>query len=348
VLEPTPRVRAGHFPLAEHWNGTTWSTSLPAEPYTTDNYLYGVATPGSSNVWAAGYYVPAAGGYQTLVEKWNGSSWSISTSANPSTTDSRLQAVAAYNATTGWAVGFYNGGSSIKTLTERTTDSGATWTTVSSPNNTGDNYLYSVTAIPSSGGDMWAGGTFINTEGTAAPFTMKWNHGTSSWSMVSVPSVFESGGNYLKAVKTLADGNAYAVGYYFNVTNQVFQPIAWQWDTVEWNINLPTSVSTTKNNYLQAITFIGGSERHWTLGYVSASSDQTLAEYYVNPTSTWVVTSPNSPGTAENRFSGAEDISGGAGGGGLATIWAVGDYKNTGGVQQTLIERYVEPANSHP
>src|SRR2546428_238289 len=30
---------AGHFPLAEHWNGTSWSTSLPTDPYTEDNYL---------------------------------------------------------------------------------------------------------------------------------------------------------------------------------------------------------------------------------------------------------------------------------------------------------------------
>ena len=47
------------------------SNTHPANVGTSSNFLYGVAAISTNDVWAVGF----CGGYQTLVEHWDGSSW---------------------------------------------------------------------------------------------------------------------------------------------------------------------------------------------------------------------------------------------------------------------------------
>jgi hypothetical protein len=60
-----------------------------------------VAALSANDVWAVGYF--SGQGYRTLVEHWNGSSWSVATSANL-TGDDVLYGVDAI-ASGAWAVG---------------------------------------------------------------------------------------------------------------------------------------------------------------------------------------------------------------------------------------------------
>src|SRR5947209_3425687 len=86
--------------LTEHWNGTNWSVIASPNPGNVSfNKLLGVTAISTSNVWAVGYYQSDSGAVQTLVEHWNGTSWSLVASPNSASTINQLFAVAAVSAT---------------------------------------------------------------------------------------------------------------------------------------------------------------------------------------------------------------------------------------------------------
>lgn len=63
--------------LTEHWNGTSWSM-VPSPIVGGAGYtLTGVASISTSDVWAAGDFGSNGNPEQTLIEHWNGTSWSI-------------------------------------------------------------------------------------------------------------------------------------------------------------------------------------------------------------------------------------------------------------------------------
>src|SRR5438132_7227001 len=63
--------------LIEHWNGTAWSISPSPNGGTRGNLLEGVTCTSAANCWAVGYYYNANNVAQTLVERWNGTVWSV-------------------------------------------------------------------------------------------------------------------------------------------------------------------------------------------------------------------------------------------------------------------------------
>jgi hypothetical protein len=72
-------------PLAEGWNGSTWT--LQAAPYptgTSNAGLLGVSCRSSTNCAAVGSYYNANGtSALTLAEAWNGSRWAVQATPNP-------------------------------------------------------------------------------------------------------------------------------------------------------------------------------------------------------------------------------------------------------------------------
>jgi hypothetical protein len=147
--------------LVEHWNGSAWSI-VPARNATTSNLLTGVTAVAANNVWAVGYTITTDGSNQpdrTLIEHWNGTTWSIVASPTVASNDT-LTGVAARSATDIWAVGFRQDRSGAipidRTLTEHW--NGSAWSVVASPNVGGnDNLLNAVAAVP---GDVWAVGSW--------------------------------------------------------------------------------------------------------------------------------------------------------------------------------------------
>jgi hypothetical protein len=65
-----------------------------------------VAAASASNAWAVGVRWTAGEVARTLIEHWNGSSWTIVASPNIGTVQDQLVAVAATSSTNAWAVGF--------------------------------------------------------------------------------------------------------------------------------------------------------------------------------------------------------------------------------------------------
>ncbi|HTQ55258.1 MAG TPA: hypothetical protein VMI94_12405 [Bryobacteraceae bacterium] len=91
-----PPKRVPNQTLIEHWNGSSWavvsSPNVGPNSVYQSNTLYGVTAVSSSDVWAFGSYFAASGsGHQmTLLEHWDGSSWTIQPSPNPGANGSFL------------------------------------------------------------------------------------------------------------------------------------------------------------------------------------------------------------------------------------------------------------------
>ncbi len=97
----------GSTGLAEHWNGAAWSvvpTPAPASP--SGRYLSSVTCTESSDCWAVGSDMDAKGNPSTtLVEHWDGSTWTTTPSPDPSTPANVLNAVTCLDASKCWATG---------------------------------------------------------------------------------------------------------------------------------------------------------------------------------------------------------------------------------------------------
>ncbi len=63
--------------LIEHWNGRNWSVVPSSNGGSNGNTLYGVAAVSAGDVWAVGDYLNSTDNSQTLIEHWNGLSWSV-------------------------------------------------------------------------------------------------------------------------------------------------------------------------------------------------------------------------------------------------------------------------------
>jgi hypothetical protein len=138
--------------LIEHWNGTQWS--VVSSPNTNKlNYLRGVSAVSTNDVWAVGDAVkdPFDGFsvYRTLIQHWDGKTWTIVPAPNVGPDNNSLAAVAARSTNDVWAVGYWDDRSGDipirRTLVEHW--NGMRWKVVASPNaGTGDNWLTSVVA----------------------------------------------------------------------------------------------------------------------------------------------------------------------------------------------------------
>src|SRR5205823_1312898 len=90
-----------------------WSiVTSPNTSTTQSNGLGGVTCASASNCWAVGSYYNLSiiknQPHHTLIERWNGTAWSIVTSPNTSTTDyNQLSGVTCASAADCWAVGYY-------------------------------------------------------------------------------------------------------------------------------------------------------------------------------------------------------------------------------------------------
>jgi hypothetical protein len=113
-LKGNAAASASSMPLAA--TGAAWSiVSSPNKSATQNNYLRNVTCTSASDCWAVGYYnfngttLPPS---HTLIEHWNGTTWSIVTSPNTTATQGNfLNDVTCTSASDCWAVGSYINGS---------------------------------------------------------------------------------------------------------------------------------------------------------------------------------------------------------------------------------------------
>ena len=98
--------------LIEHWNGTRWNIVASPNLGSSYNFLSGVAAVSASNIWAVGSYTTSSTVSQTLIEQWNGTSWSIVASPNLGSNQNFLFGVVAVpGSSKSWVVGYYSNSS---------------------------------------------------------------------------------------------------------------------------------------------------------------------------------------------------------------------------------------------
>jgi hypothetical protein len=310
--------------LVERWNGTAWTVQDSPNPGGASalSKLLGVAATSVSNAWAVGWYANGATG-GTLVERWNGTAWTVQDSPNPGgTSTDLLDGVAATSATSAWAVGAYNNGTVGGTLVERW--NGTAWTVQNSPNPSGANnqsFLYGVAATSAT--NAWAVGYY--THGTVdRTLVERWN-GTA-WTVQNSPNPGGANGNRLYSVAATSATNAWAVGYYDHGT--VDRTLVEHWNGSAWKLQpSPNSGGSSQNNDLHAVAAISATNA-WAVGYDSkgvAGRDRTLIEHW-NGSAWKLQPSPDNGGFYDPHAVAA--ISAG-------DAWAVGSYDN-----RTVVEHH--------
>ncbi len=274
--------------LVEHWNGTAWAVVPSPDEGMSSNTLYGVVALSPTNAWAVGDYTLPNLTYQTLIEHWDGSTWTVAPSPNPGSANNLLYGVAALSADDVWAVGDDNStGSAYVTLTEHW--DGSTWTAQASPNPGGSNYLHSVAA--GADGALWTVGLYT-TQSTLAE-----RRDGATWTVV--PSLDPgSENNFFSAVHVAAAGDVWAVGAYSTAQN-MGQTLAEHWDGSAWTVVASESPGSEDNN-LQGIAAVSATDL-WAVGYrrdagTAGTGFGTLIERYTACPTTATPT-PNPPGS---------------------------------------------------
>ena len=94
-------------PLAEHWDGTSWSLVQPPVP-PGGNFLLGVAASSFTDVWAVGRNYPNVDDDWLLTMHWDGTAWKSIRLRSPGLYGD-FQAVTAVSSNDAWAAGSYFG-----------------------------------------------------------------------------------------------------------------------------------------------------------------------------------------------------------------------------------------------
>jgi hypothetical protein len=317
INDPGPDFRT----LAEHWNGTSWSVATTPNGGTLAR-LNAVAEIATDDVWAVGVdYNQSAQAYQTLVEHFDGTSWTIVPSPNGGTRYDELRALAMVSPSNIWAVGMtQTSGSTIRNLTMIQHFDGTSWTIVPSPNrpNETDAWLLGVTAT--SANDVWAAG--FDHVGTLAEH---WN-GTS-WTIVASPNPV-AGTNLFNAVTAIGPDDVWAVGESI-VPGDPSRTLAEHWDGAAWTA-VPTPNQGPLNNEFFGVSALSSIDV-WAVGYRAKPLpeggfvNRTVTQHW-DGTAWTIVPSPNL---------GVDDVLLGMATTGPSTVFAVGGFTNPS--QRTLV-----------
>jgi hypothetical protein len=179
----------------------SWAGAQPPSPGTRASSLAAVAVLSGCNAWAAGFQQDTSSPRQTLIEHWNGSSWTPVPTPDPGSGDNFLTSIRASSPASIWAVGGFVDDTGIVQPLVLHYD-GSAWTRQNTPVLAGSQ-LNGVRAVAAN--NVWAVGYAENQDAT---LILHWD-GTA-WSQVPSPS--PGGGNILNSIAAHSASDAWAVG----------------------------------------------------------------------------------------------------------------------------------------
>jgi hypothetical protein len=306
-------------PLAQYWNGKTWTAKSTLGLKAPDGTFYSVAATSPGNAWAVGF-IPGSDSQASLIARWNGKAWKRVSSPNPGPEGTILTGVTATSATNAWAVGSTG---AQKTVIEHW--NGKSWARVASPSPGTYDQLWAVTATSAS--NAWAVGMTQNTKDAEELHTLILHWNGKTWSQVASPTPTGLGVQ-LYGVKATSATNAWAVGY-SAVYSEGFKSLILHWNGKVWaQVPSPDPVTVKSNeltwNLLQGVTATSASNA-WAVGYseTSLNGSKTMILHWNGKT--WAqVPSPNpSCSTCDSLY--------GVAAGSASSAWAVGTV-NSGGI----------------
>ena len=255
--------------LVMRWDGSRW-TVVPSQNVAGYESLFnGVTVVSPSEAWAVGSALDTSFSGRTLIQRWDGRSWTIVPSPNPSErgVGSNLLSVAAASSTNVWAVGDVDTGDFVMgTLAERW--DGASWRAVESPT-VQEGALLDDVAVDGSGA-AWAVGWQQASE-TLQPLAMRWTG--SRWDMVDAPSVEAVTADFA-GVAMLGPDDVWAVG------GRDTHTLAAHWDGTSWTLK-PSANPGRVTNTLVDVAEVPGTGCLWAVGsYVIHGPSKALIERY--------------------------------------------------------------------
>ncbi|MGD0833979.1 MAG: hypothetical protein ABSA40_06065 [Candidatus Dormibacteria bacterium] len=245
-------------------SATSWSIVTSPNDGTDSNALAGVACASADLCWAVGFYYDDTSNLdQTLIEEWDGTSWSLVTSPNGSFADtdaySYLTGVACASATLCWAVGYYSGDYQ-QTLVEEWDGSGTTWNVVSSPDaGSFDDQLNGVTCASST--ECWAVGTYLGSDEGQDILIEGWDGTSWTLNVPAADSETDSAPGVLGGVACAGADDCWAAGY---STGDFDQTLIEGWDGTSWS-PAASPDSGTSDNDLYGVTCASSTEC-WAVG----------------------------------------------------------------------------------
>ena len=317
--------------LVEHWNGSTWSiVTTPNPSGAIDASFSGVSCPGANNCYAVGSYDNSTTG-KTLVEHWNGSTWSIVATPSPSgATYASLSGVSCPSATSCFAVGSYSTATTDKTFVQRW--NGSSWSIVATPIPSGALFENLAGVTCTSPASCYAVGGYVSN--STAGFTFGtlveyWN-GTS-WSIVSSPNPSSPSFAALTGVACSSATDCEAVGFYApnSGSSLTGKALVEHWDGTSWSIVATPNPNGATDTGLRDVSCPSATNCYAVGSYSTTTATKTLVEHWDG--STWAIeATPNPSGSNEAVLSGVSCP-------GPTTCFAVGAFSANASVY-TLTE----------
>jgi hypothetical protein len=234
--------------LAEQWDGALWTIQpSPALAGSTSAILYGVACYAASSCTAVGYRSDGTTD-TTLIEHWDGVTWSLVASPNVTgATTNMLHGVSCATAGDCVAVGYAAGLAVGTTLVEQW--NGIGWSIVPSPSPAGATTSQLVGVSCTAATHCVAVGSSTDSANADSPLIEMWNGIT--WTIVDSPPTFTpsgGGGSTLAGVSCADASSCTAVGVTSDGTNLL--TLIEQWDGRTWTIEPSNNVSGAVLNIL--------------------------------------------------------------------------------------------------
>jgi hypothetical protein len=308
------------LPAAPANAAATWTKVSSPNRGTIASALQDIAiVPGTSTVWAVGYYYDSnLAAYRTMTQRYNGSSWSVVSSPNGSSTGySQLNKVDATSASNVWAIGYDTVGGG---LIERY--DGTRWVRMSAPSSVA---LRGIDVVSPT--EVWVAG-YSGAQATVA----RWKNG--SWTTrYTLPAV----GRHLSVFEGIAvnsAGEVWAVGWDrdYNATGRPVSSLVVHFDGTTWTRE--ATPNPDDRNTLMDVSALGNGDV-FAVGVAQDTSGggiQPRALILREHAGAWASLSvPAADGESQGQLQSVTAVS-------SSSVWAVGYYySSTSGLYQPLL-----------
>jgi len=248
--------------LGAIWNGSAWTLAYTAFPSGADSSaLMSVSCPSTTLCFASGWKISGGAGHG-LVEKWNGSTWSVMTTPDPTgDVASYLYGISCASTSSCIAVGDGpNASFDYHGYAEKF--DGATWTQTSV---TGGSGLTGVSCVSS---------TYCVAVGyDTGPFASTWNGTSWSATAVGLPAGSDSGA--FQSVSCTSTTACTAVGN--ESTSSVQGTLAERFDGTNWSVDVSRDPRGTTSSELDDVSCV--SSLCYAVGSGQAETNVPFAEY---------------------------------------------------------------------
>jgi Phosphoesterase family len=271
--DQTFRIRT----LAELWDGAKWTVVPTPNPGRARDVLFSVKAISDTDVWAVGGREQGSNGvFRTLIEHWNGSSWTVVPSPDPAPNGNELFAVTGSGPDSAWATG-QGQGNAFPSAAIVEHWNGHAWSVAQAP--TSSSRTYDPYAAATLGRRLLAAGD--QEDDTKPQTTLSFLTGRRGSRLVSSGNV-GAGENDFYAVAA-ANGAAWAAGRTTDPATDLTSTLIETLKNGAWSIvPTPNPGGPGGSAGFGGVATAPGGES-WAVGVftTSSSSNQTLIERYM-------------------------------------------------------------------